>query len=122
MDAVGARAVPGHSDEQRTVVAEIGGPPLLRSRHHLLDVLFHGIEIERPELFCVTERLAHGVARRVIRVEDSQVQLIGPPVAVRPTALRLGREWALCFVFHVDVDLYCGRVAGRKTLATKSRA
>jgi hypothetical protein len=46
VDAVSTRAVPGHADEERTVVAEVGGPPCLRIRHHLLDVLLDGIEIE----------------------------------------------------------------------------
>ena len=86
VDAVGARAVPRHADEERTVVAEVRRPPVLRRRHHRLDVLLHGVEIEGLELFGVVERLAHRIARRVIRVEDVQVQLIRPPVAVRPAA------------------------------------
>ena len=32
-DAVGARAVPGHADEERPVVAEVRRPPVLRIRH-----------------------------------------------------------------------------------------
>ena len=31
--AVGARAMPSHADEKRTIVSEVGRPPLLRSRH-----------------------------------------------------------------------------------------
>src|SRR6266850_415804 len=38
-DTVGACAVPGHADEQRPVMAEIGRPPLLRVRHQRVEVL-----------------------------------------------------------------------------------
>src|SRR5512142_1867749 len=37
-DAVGARAVPRHADEERPVVAEVGRPPLLRVRHECVEV------------------------------------------------------------------------------------
>jgi len=33
-DAVRARAVPGHANEQPAVVPEVGRPPILRVRHH----------------------------------------------------------------------------------------
>ena len=97
-DAVRARAVPGHPDEERPVVAVVGRPPVLRRRHHLLDVLLHGIEIERLERFGVVEGPAHGIARGRVLVEDLQVQLIRPPVAVRRAARRVARERALRFV------------------------
>ena len=106
VDAVRARTVPRHPDEERPVVAEVGRPPVLRGRHHRLDVLLQGIEVERLELFGVVELLAHRIACRVVRVEGVQVQLIRPPVAVRPAAERFARERALLFVVHVDVDLY----------------
>ena len=105
-DAVCARAVPGHADEERTVVTVVGRPPVLRRRHHLLDVVLHGIEVEGLELLRVVESVAHRIARGRILVKDFQVQLIRPPVAVRLAAVRLARERALLLVFHVDVDLY----------------
>ncbi len=46
VDAVGAGAVPRHPDEQRPVVAVVGRPPVLRRRHHLVDVRLHSIEVE----------------------------------------------------------------------------
>ena len=33
VNAVGAGGVPGHADEERSVVAEVGRPPILRIRH-----------------------------------------------------------------------------------------
>ena len=107
VDAVGARAVPRHADEEPAVMAEIRRPPVLRVRHHRLDVLLQRGEIERLELFGVVERLAHRIACRVVRMEDAQVQLVRPPVPVRPAAVRVARERALLFVVHVDVDLCC---------------
>ena len=107
VDAVGAGAVPGHPDEERPVVAEVGRPPVLRRRHHRLDVLLHGIEVEGLELLGVVELRAHGIARRRVLVQDLQVQLVRPPVPVRPARVRLARERALLFVLHVDVDLRC---------------
>ena len=32
-DAIGARAVPGHADEERAIMAVVRGPPLLRVGH-----------------------------------------------------------------------------------------
>src|SRR5262249_49814595 len=48
-DAIGARAVPRHADEQAAIMAEIGWPPILRVRHQGLQVLDHGIEVEALE-------------------------------------------------------------------------
>ena len=60
VDAVGARAVPRHADEEAAVMAEVRRPPVLRLRHHCLDVLLHRIEIERLEFFGVVELRTHG--------------------------------------------------------------
>ncbi len=81
-DAVAARAVPGHADEQRAVVPEVGGPPRLRRGHDVLDVLLHRSEVERLELGRVIEALAHGVAGRRVLVKRSKVKLLRPPVPV----------------------------------------
>src|SRR4030095_3654698 len=90
-------------------------PPLLRVRHHRRDVFFHGSEIEGLELFGVVELRAHWIPCRVIRMEGVQVQLIRPPVAVQSAAKCCGRERALLFVVHLDVDLYGGVVAASPT-------
>src|SRR3954454_20812480 len=44
-DAVGARRLPAHADEQRPVVAVVGGPPVLRRRHGVDQVLPECLEI-----------------------------------------------------------------------------
>jgi hypothetical protein len=60
-DPVCARGMPRHPDEERPIVAVVGRPPGLRRRHHLLDVLLQGIEVERLELLRVVEVLAHRI-------------------------------------------------------------
>ena len=103
VDAVRARAVPRHPDEEPTVVAEVRRPPVLRRRHHRRDVLLQRREIDALELVGVVELRAHRIACRVLRMEGVQVQLIRPPVAVRSATARGCRERALSFATHVDV-------------------
>ena len=98
VDAVRARTVPGHPDEERAVVPVVGRPPVLRRLHHLLDVLLQGTEVEGLELLGVVERLAHGVGRGRVRMEGLQVQLVRPPVPVRRALLRVARKRALALV------------------------
>ena len=44
-DAVRARGVPRHADEERPIVAVVGRPPVLGCRHQLDDVRLQGIEV-----------------------------------------------------------------------------
>ncbi len=81
-DAVGAGTMPRHPNEERPVVAIVGRPPVLRGRHHRLDVLSEGIEVEALERLRVVERLAHRVGLGRVLVKDLQMQLIWPPVLV----------------------------------------
>ena len=69
-DAVGAGAVPGHADEERTVVAVVGRPPVLRIGHQRVQVLDHGVEVEGLELLGVVERRAHRIGRGRVLVQD----------------------------------------------------
>ncbi len=88
-DAVGAGAVPGHADEQRPVVAEVGRPPVLRIGHQGMQVLDHGVEVEALELLGVVERLAHRIGQAGLLVQDLNVQLVRPPVTVGPGSGRV---------------------------------
>ena len=104
-DAVRACGMPRHPDEQRPVVAVVGRPPVLRRRHHLEDVLLQRVEVEGLELLCVVEVLAHRIGQGRVLVENLQVQLIRPPVLVRPGPSRLRRRgrdyWVLAFAAAV---------------------
>src|SRR5215218_7014574 len=101
-DAVRASGMPTHSDEEPTVMAVVGRPPVLRRRHHLEDVPLQRVDVEGLELFCVVEVLAHRIGPGRVLVENLQVQLIRPPVLVRPGPGRLlgsrgGDYWVLAF-------------------------
>jgi hypothetical protein len=62
--------VPGHADEERPIVAEVGRPPILRIRHQGTQVLDHGVEIEAFEFLGVVECRAHRVGQRGVLVKD----------------------------------------------------
>ena len=83
-DAVRARAVPCHADEQAAVVTEVGWPPVLRVGHQRTQVLDHRIEIKALEFLRIVERLAHRVGQGRMLVESLKVQLVRPPVTIRP--------------------------------------
>ena len=81
-DAVRTRAVPGHADEQRAVVAVVSRPPVLRVCHQCMQILFQGFQVEFFEFFSIVERLSHGVRQGSVLVQDFQIQLVRPPVPV----------------------------------------
>ena len=74
--------MPRHTNEERSIVAEVGRPPLLRVGHQRVQVLDHGIQIEALELFRVVELLVHRIGQRRVLVQDVEVQLIRPPVGI----------------------------------------
>ncbi|MCY1431395.1 hypothetical protein D9M71_473620 [compost metagenome] len=84
-DAIGAGAVPGHADEQRTIVAEVGRPPVLGVGHQRAQVLLEGGKIQALVGLGVIEILVHGIGEARVLMQDFQVQLVGPPVAVTGT-------------------------------------
>ena len=73
-NAVGARAVPGHADEQAAIVAEVGRPPILRVRHQGVQVLDHGVQVEALELLGVIEVLAHRIGQGGVLVKNLNVR------------------------------------------------
>ena len=81
-NAVGAGAVPCHTDEQRPVVAEVCGPPVLRVGHQRSEVFLHRSKVEALEFFRVVEVFVHRVGLGGMLVQDVQPQLIRPPVLV----------------------------------------
>ena len=89
--AVGARAMPGHADEKRTIVSEVGRPPLLRIRHQCAEITLQGRQVELLELLRVVEVRAHGIGQGGVLVKHFQVELIGPPVAIGAAAGARGR-------------------------------
>ncbi len=97
-DPVGAGGVPAHPDEQRAVVAVVGGPPVLGVGHQRDDVPLQRLDVEGGELRGVVEVLVHRVGEGRVPVQDLEVQLLGPPVTVGPGPGRLGGGGRNCWV------------------------
>jgi hypothetical protein len=91
-DAVGARRVPRHPDEEGPVVAVVGRPPVLRGRHDLHHVPLERVDVEGREVVGVAVAGAHRGGQGRVGVEDLEVQLVRPPVPVRPRSGRLDRR------------------------------
>ena len=101
VDPVGAGAVPGHADEERTVVAEVRGPPRLRVRHQRGQILLQGRVIEALELLGVVEVLAHRIGLGRMGVQQVHPQRVRPPFSVRRAAASGVIERALALFSHV---------------------
>ena len=107
--AVGAGAVPCHADEEAAVVAVVSGPPVLTVGHQGVEVFLQSVQVERFEGFRVVEAGAHRIGLGRILVEDLEVELVGPPVAVGPSAGHGGamHHRAFADVISVHVCLRC---------------
>ena len=108
LDAVRAGGVPRHPDHERPVVAVVRRPPVLRRRHHVEDVPLQRVDVEGVELPRVVEVRAQRIEPGCVLVENRQVQLVRPPVPIRPGPRpRLGsrggefRVFAFAAVRHV---------------------
>ena len=97
-DAVRARGMPRHPDKERPVVAVVGRPPLLRGRHQLEEVPLQRFDVKFLELLRVVEILAHRIGPGSVRAENREIQLIRPPVLVRPGPSPLGSRRGDCWV------------------------
>ena len=107
LDAVRAGRVPRHAHEERAVVPVVGGPPLLRVGHELHEVGLEGGQVERRELRGVVEVLAHRIGLSGVLVQDPQVQLVGPPIAVRGATAPHSRDRARAFASHICSSFAC---------------
>ena len=101
--AVRAGAMPRHADEEPAVVTKVRWPPVLRVRHQGVKVLFDGLQVELLEFLCVVERAAQRIAGGRVLVKHLEVQLVGPPVAVRPHSEGCGTVHDRAFArrFHI---------------------
>ena len=81
-EAVGARGVPGHPDEQPRVAAEVGRPPVLGVGQHRRDVGLDRGQVEGLELLAVVELAVVRVGGGRVLGEDLQVEAVGPPLTV----------------------------------------
>ncbi len=106
-DAVRARAVPGHPDDERAVVAEVGRPPVLRGGEHLGDVPLDDREVQALERRGVVEVPAEGVGHGGVLGQDLQVEPLRPPLTVATTLRRVRcarmRDRAAAFALRLRV-------------------
>ena len=82
LDAVGARCVPRHPDEEGAVVTEVGGPPRLRVLHDVFEVTDECVDIEVGERGVVVEVGFAGTNDLRIVGEHTQIQLVRPPLLI----------------------------------------
>ena len=82
--AISTGTVPCHADEERAIMPVIGRPPFLCVGHQGEDFLPQHIEVNRLESLGIAVGRPHRVRQRRILMQDLQVQLIRPPVPVRP--------------------------------------
>ncbi len=99
--AVGTGTVPGHAYEERAIVPKIRWPPVLGIGHQRTQVLLERREVEALERFGVVKAFVHGVGQGRVLVQDLQIQLVRPPVAVRCAAAGGMVERAFRFCRHV---------------------
>ena len=98
------------------VVAVVGGPPVLRGRHHLDDVALQRLDVEALERLRVVEVLAQRVGPRRVLVEHRQVELVRPPVLVRPAAGALRRRGGDGRVFALADAVGCRGLVTTRSL------
>jgi len=112
-NSVRASGVPRHADEERTVVAVVGGPPVLRIGHQRVQVRDHRVEVELLELGRVVVVLDHRIGKLGMLVEHPEVHLVGPPVGIGTRLLRLVCNGALRLGIHGSAPstLRAGHVA-----------
>ena len=108
VNAVGTGGVPAHPDEQRAVVAIVGGPPVLRVRHQLEHVLLERFDVKRLDLFGVIEVVAHRVGLRCVLFENRQVHLVRPPVLVLQWGARLQLGRIDCRILAIGHNIPSG--------------
>ena len=69
-----------HEGEERSAVALVGRPPVLRGCHHSFDVSRQRADVEDLDGLGVVETPAYGFGRERILAEGLQVQLMHKPV------------------------------------------
>ena len=82
--------MPRHADHQAAVVTPVCGPPLLRAGHQVCQVFLDRSEVELLEFFGVIEIGSQRVGCWGVLVQNVQVELIGPPIAVGCAAVGRG--------------------------------
>ena len=65
-----------------------------------MEILDNRIEIEALKFLGVVEGVAHRIGRRGVGVQDADIEMLRPPIAV-PVSLAAACEWALARAFVI---------------------
>ena len=74
--------MPRHTDEERSVMAIVGWPPLLRCRHQCGEVALDCGVIEALECYGVIKTVGHWIGGWRVLVKHPEAQLVWPPMFV----------------------------------------
>lgn len=74
--------MPGHSDEETTIVTKVSGPELLRVCHQGVEVLLEAPVIEGLKSSGIVKVLALRVGGISMLAQNTQLQGVRPPVSV----------------------------------------
>ena len=83
--------MPSHADEEASVVAPICGPPVLRLGHQRMQIFLERLVVELAKGGRVVKLVVHRVRGGRVLVQDAQIELLGPPIAVASAACARGR-------------------------------
>lgn len=104
-DPVCASTVPGHSNEEAAIVAEISWPQVLRIGHEGGQISLKSLVVESLEGSSIVKVLTEGVGDGSVLAEDVELDRLGPPVVDSGSAtsnIERSLSWALA-LGHVVV-------------------
>src|SRR5690606_38758312 len=87
--AIGASRVPSHTDHQWAIVPPVSWPPFLAVGHQRAKVSLKTFVVELCKLFSVVKFFAKRVRGRGMLMQDREVELVRPPVAILRAGLLL---------------------------------
>ena len=106
-DAIRPRGVPGHANEERTIVTVVRWPPVLRCRHRRIEVLLERFDVEGLEMLGVVEILFQRIRQVRMRVEHGEIQLVRPPILVGPGPAPLGGRGRIASSLSLTLVVFC---------------
>jgi hypothetical protein len=112
-DAVRARGVPAHADEQTGIAAVVRRPPILRGGDHRHHIGLEGLGIELGEFLRVVEIVAERVGLRRVHMQLRDVDLVGPPVLIGQGRMRFRLRRRNCRVLAFALARGLGVRLGR---------
>ena len=105
--AVGAGAVPGHTDKQAAIMAPVGRPPILGIGHQGMQILLQCLEIELIEFISIVKSSPQRIGCRRVLMQQIEIELVRPPVVICSPPLwrdaaRIAHERAFTEIGHGD--------------------